>query len=162
MDFMTALTGAVVAIVGLTITILSTWAQAEKEANDLYDQMVRLRVEHPVVMARSRRWAPGTFAKVYGEGQESEPEWAIYYSYVELCLSYCNAVLVARHGWRMNRASFTHHHRPLIKLVMTEHNPIIEDLLKEGKFLSRYVKEFRAKLTAEGWDWREEHRKLAD
>ena len=159
---MTALIGVMVATVGLAITILTTWAQAEKEAADLYDQMVRVRVEHPFVMALSRRWSPGTFAKVYGEGQESEPDWTIYYSYVELCLSYCNAVLVARRGWRMNRASFTHHHGSLIKLIMTEHNPIIEDLLKEGKFVSRYVKEFRVKLTAAGWDWREEHRKLAD
>jgi len=160
MEITGAVIAAVVAIVGLAITVVTTWAQAEKEAGDLYDQMVRLRVEHPEVMALSRRWVPGTFARVYGERREPEASWVVYYSYVELCLAYCNAVLVARRGWRMNRSSFNVHHKPLLKLILTEHNPIIEELLKEGKYTSRYISEFRAQLTAEGWNWRDEYEKL--
>ncbi len=77
MELMAIIT-VIISVVGLSITIISAWVQAEKQVNDLYDQMVRFRTEHPEVMRLSRDWKPGHFAKVYGQATEEDTKWVIY------------------------------------------------------------------------------------
>ena len=154
----TTLLTVVFSVVGLILTIVNTWAQAERQAGSLYDQMVRFRIEHPEIMSLSRRWQPGFFEKVYSQERPDaeSASWILYYSYVELCLSYCNTVLAS--WWRFPPASYRHHHRPLVILTLTEHNPIIEDLMN-GPYLSNQIRQFR-KFQSEA-KWREKHLELA-
>ncbi len=162
MELVAVMFAIVAAMIGWAFTVLNMWAQTEREVSGLYDQLIRLRVAHPEVLPLSRKWVSGAFTSVYGQGCEPDEQMVIYYSYVELCISYCNAVLVARKGRRLNRSSYLHHHQPLVKLTLVEHYPIIEELSQEGKFISILIREFRDELTATGWNWREEHRKLAE
>ena len=152
-----AAAAVVVSAAGVAITLINAWAQAEKQVGDLYDQMVNYRADHPEVMHLSRKWGPGCFEEVYGQETEEDKQWVVYYSYVELCLGYCSIVLSSRR--RLPPGSFRGHHGPLVKLTLTEHNPIVEQLLTEP-CLSDLVRGFRKELAEEQWDWREEHRKL--
>ena len=157
MELMAIIT-VIISVVGLSITIISAWVQAEKQVNDLYDQMVKFRTEHPEVMRLSRDWKSGHFAKVYNQTTEKDKKWVIYYSYVELCIGYCNSVLTSR--WRLAPGSYHSQHRPLVMLILAEHNPIIEELVKD-EYISELIKGFRKERMDENIDWREAHRKLA-
>lgn len=152
----------VVGLVGLTFTLFAVRAQAAKEVSDLYDQVIRFRVEHPEVVALARQWKPGHFAKVYGPGDPADRPLVIYHAYVELCLSYCNATLLAWRGNRLSDTRFYGYHRLLMKQMLTENNPIIEDLLARGKYVSTHLVDFRQSLDVENWNWREEHQQLAN
>ena len=159
----TAIVAAVVSVVGAAVSVIysviTMRAQAQKEVGDLYDQMVKFRVEHPVVLRLSRKWEHGHWKRIYEQPRDTDDNWVAYYCYVELCIGYCNMVLSSR--LRLSRASYLHHHRQLVKLVLTENNPIIEDLLREGKYISEAVKGFRKEMEIEGWNWADEHKKLA-
>ena len=147
-----------ISLLGLMITAVNVWTQAERQVGNLYDQMVRYRTEHPEVMYLSRKWQADCFYKIYNQTNEHDKSWVIYYSYSELCIGYCNAVLSSR--WRLPPGSYRNQHQPLVKLTLTEHNIIIEQLVR-GDYISGQVKRFRLKLRKEGWDWQEEHRKIA-
>lgn len=162
MEVIIAVIGSAIALVGAAVTVVTMWSHTERQTGELYDKLVRLRIDHPVVMALSRRWSIDSLGKVYAEGQDLDPEFVIYYCYVELCLAYCNAVLVAHRGMRMNPGSFRYYHRPLMKLLLTENHPILEHLAQNGKYLSRLLMDFRNSLTSEGWNWEHEHRQLAE
>lgn len=155
MEIAAAIVVAIVSVVSVIITVVTVRSQAEKQVSDLYDQLVQFRIAHPEVMSLSRRWEPGCLARLYAPQQQVDPDWVVYYSYVELCLGYCNAVLSARRAWRLRGSSFTHHHKQLITLILTEHNPIVEHLATKGGFISRYIIDFREELQREGWNWRE-------
>lgn len=163
MELAAAIVTGVVSVVGALVAVVTVQGQAEKAVGDLYDQMVRFRVEHPEVLELSRKWASGNFAQVYGDGDAVDPRWVTYYSYFELCVGYCNSAILAWYGFRLGRRSFTHHHKPLIKLVLTENYPIMRDLLHgggEGKYLSVPLKKFMSMVEGEGWDWEREHELL--
>lgn len=167
-----AIIGAVVSIASATVAgilgylsirnaKLSQYAQAQKEAADAYDRMVSFRVAHPRVMQLSRDWTPDCFRYVYLQTPPNEnDEWVTYYSYVELCIGYCNAVLSARDQRLLSESSFSNHHKLLVKLLLTEHNPIITNLLEHGKYISMHVRRFRDELAAQGWNWNDEHNDL--
>ena len=123
----------IVSIVGALVAIVTVQGQAEKEVGDIYDQMVKFRVEHPEVLELSRKWQAGNFAKVYGDGGSLDPQWVTYYSYFELCIGYCNSSILAWYGFRLGRRSFKHHHKPLIKLVLTENYPILKTIQEDGE-----------------------------
>ena len=147
------------AIVSVTFGLISVRAQAKREVAVLYDQMVKFRIEHPEVLRLSRRWIQGHFRRVYEQSEPADEEWVTYYSFVELCLGYCNAVLLSKNS--IGKASYKHYHKRLVTLLLTEHNPIIEDLIREGKYISPRIRQFREELQHEGWNWQEEHAKLA-
>jgi hypothetical protein len=162
MEVTTALVGTFISITGTIITLSTVRSQAGKQIGDLYDQMVKFRSDHPEVMYLSRQWRSGYFAKVYGEGEPPDAKWALYYSYVELCIGYCNAAILARRGFRIGYTCFKHYHAPLIKLILTEHYPIVDDMISGGgEYICLYIKRFRKKLEKDGWDWAVQHSKLA-
>lgn len=167
-----AIVGAVVSIASATVAgifgylsirnaMQSRYAQAEKEAGDAYDRMVAFRVAHPAVMRLSREWQPGYFEKVYLQVDSNEgQEWVTYYSYVELCIGYCNIVLSAWYQGLLSKTAFESDHKLLIKLLLTENNPIVEDLIQESKYISRHIKRFREDVAQDGWSWSDEHKLL--
>ena len=163
MTSITSNISAIVAVLSATVSVIfgliAVRSRAQKEVGDLYDQMVKFRTEHPEVLRLSRNWTHDCWSKIYRQSNPDDIAWVIYYNFVELCLGYCNAVLFSKH-W-ISRSSYQNHHRPLIKLLLTEHNPIIEDLLQEGTYISPSIGKFRKELEREGWNWRKEHMKLA-
>ena len=152
---------AVVSIIGAIISIcfglITIRTQAYKEVNDRYDQMVKFRVDHPEVFHLARDWSPRFWHKIYDSKHPENVQWVIYYNYVELCLGYINSVLGSRRY--LTIAAYEHHHKYLVKLIIAEHNPMIEGLLKDS-YISPHIKQFRKKLESDGWDWSLEHRKL--
>ena len=147
----------IISLVGVSVTLMSAWSRAEKQVGELYDQMVRYRTKYPEVMFFSRQWKEDYFKNIYYQKSEDDKKWVIYYSYVELCLGYCNTVLLLR--WSLRPGSYRHQHKELIKLILTEHYPIIKDLLK-GPYISTLIKKFIEKQ--EDWNWKDEYRKLAE
>ena len=163
MTDITANISAIVAVVGAIVSVvfglIAVHSRAQKEVGDLYDQMVKFRTEHPEVLRLSRSWTHDCWSKVYIQSNSDDVSWVTYYNFLELCLGYCNTVLLSQH-W-LSRSSYLNHHKPLIKLLLTEHNPIIEDLLQESVYISPFIEKFRKELEQEGWNWREQHMKLA-
>lgn len=98
--------------------------------------------------------------KIYEEDSDNGNQWTHYYGYVELCIGYCNAVLYARKSNLIDRLSFNSQHKDLMKLLLTEHSPIIEDLCREGKYISILIRRFRQEMRDQGWNWEEQHRRL--
>ncbi len=146
------------AVVSVAFGMVAIRSQAHREASSLYQQMVKLRLENPEILKLSRQWTPANWQRVYEQSRPDDRPWVVYYSYVELCLDYCSTVLSARH--RLSRGAYKDHHKRLVKLLLTEHNPIIEDLLEEDKYISNHIMWFRKKLERDGWSWRDEHAAL--
>mgnify|MGYP001228348923 CR=1 FL=1 len=163
-----SVSSAVVAVIFGWLSIrnarLSTYAQTENEVETIYSNMVDFRVSHPVVMSLSRAWKPDKFSSVYNQGDETDDsQWVTYYSYAELCIGYCNMVLAAWYQGRMEKSSFLDHHRPLVKLLLTENYPLVENLISTGgKYLSNHIQSFVAEMSSEGWNWEQEHKLLAE
>ena len=163
MTNITSTISAIVAVIGAIVSVIFSLTtirnRAQKEVSDLYDQMVKFRTEHPEILRLSRSWTHDCWSKVYGQSTSDDVAWVTYYNFVELCLGYCNTVLFSQ-CW-LTRSSYQNHHKPLIKLLLTEHNPIIEDLLQEAVYISPSIGKFRKELEREGWNWRKQHMKLA-
>ncbi len=133
--------------------------QAHLEINDRYDRLMAFRVNHPEVLALSRRWSAGNFSRMYRQDNEEDRQWAIYYSYVELVLGFCNAVAYARERRLLDPGAYEAHYRPLMKLLLTVHQPLVSALLP-GPYVSAYIRDFWRTEEAAGWDWRAEHNAL--
>lgn len=159
-----ALMGAVVG--GLTALLIDRFAARRSEASEtrtirdtigaLYDKLVDYRERHPEVLLLSREWNAECMKRVYAQESDADRAWAIYYGYVELVLGYCNNVLIA-HREILSGASYEHHHRRLARLLVTEHLPIIQDLLDDGKYTSPLIWQFMEQEKKDGWDWNHEH-----
>ncbi len=110
------------------------------------------RLKHPEVFRLSRAWTPECLTKLYRQENDEERAWAIYVGYVELCISYCNAVLYARKRGQLEADIYTTHHEPLVKMLITEHFPIMRQFTQEG-FASTAIAEFIAQESKRGWNW---------
>lgn len=154
----------IAATISLVIGIIN-WRQShrtyqaarETRIEDLYDRLMDYRLKHPEVFALSRSWKPECITKIYSQVNESEKSWAIYIGYVELCISYCNAVLHAWKRGQLDRTVYKAQHEPLMKLLLTEHYPIVRQLTREGGFVSGSIAEFLQAMRKKGWDWELEY-----
>lgn len=171
-ETLAAVIGAVVSLLAAIVSTVfglvayrqsqdSQRAATESMVNGLYDRLMEFRVQHPQVLAATRQWTSDAIEHVYSPMNTSDHTWAIYYSYVELCIGYCNAVLSSVASGRLRRQIYEAQHESLVRLLLTENNPIVCDFLREGKYVSRYLVEFRQRLDREGWDWSREHTLLA-
>ncbi len=161
-----ALIAALVSLVVTLITIQqsrqSRAAATRSEIGNLYDQLVSYRQGHPEVLALSRTWQSSCIRLVYEQRSDEDRAWAVYYGYAELCLGYANEVLLGHRFGLLDSQSFELHHKHLVKLLLTEHLPIVSQLAcDEAKFVSPVIREFMSKMQAdEGWDWQREYESL--
>ena len=166
---MATIVGAIVSLFAALISVIfgvfsylqnqkAQRAQAEKDVSDAYNRLATFRIKHPEVLCFAREWQPGHFQKVYNQLEKEDHLWVIYYTYAELCIAYCNIVLSTNERGLLDKSSYEQHHKLLVKLLLTENNPIIEDLVNEGKYLSRHIGNFRKN---ENWNWKVEHELLA-
>jgi len=152
------------AIIGFLAYSLNRQAQrwqTQQSMDGLYSKLMDYRSAHPQVMPLSRQWEPRCFETLYHPETEEDKRWVLYYTYAEMCISFCNAVLSARRSRLVNRHAYEGQYKPLIKLLLTEHAPLIADLLHSGKYISAYMKEFYQELEREGWNWAKMHAELA-
>lgn len=135
--------------------------QVQQDISARYDKMVDYRLQHPEVLALARRWQNGCFSAIYTQATEEEKRWAIYYGYVELCISYCNTILYAKSRGLLDPDIYKSYHEPLIRLILAEHYPILSVIIRPGGYVARYLLEYVDTLRKKGWDWEAAHRKLA-
>lgn len=164
-----ALVAAVVsAVVALAVALAQLRQTKDSERNHVqrdigakYDRMVDYRLQRPEVLALARRWNHDCFAAIYDQTGPDGPAWAIYYGYVELVIFYCNAVLSARAKGLLNLDLYVSEHESLIRLLLAEHYPILSVIVRPGGYVTNYLVEHVAGLTAGGWDWKAAYANLA-
>ena len=156
-----ALLSAVFSFIALVQVRKNRKASAYTRISNLYDQLISFRIGHPEVLSLSRKWTSEKLRQVYDGSNKKNKQWVKYYTFVELCIGYCNAVIHARKRKLIGKDAYENQHKPLVKLLLTEHNPIIEDLVHEKKYISFHIRDFRQNLKKEeGWDWEEEYEEL--
>jgi hypothetical protein len=109
----------------------------------------------------SRQWSSRCFERIYQQRSDEDRQWALYYTYVELCLGFCNAVVYLARRGHLEAVAYEQQYARLVRLLLTEHNPLVEDLLMKPHFVSEFIRSFRNDLTRQGWDWEAEHQRLA-
>jgi hypothetical protein len=170
-EVLAAALGACVSLIGAVISTVfgivahrqskaSQFAAAESEIGNLYDNLMEFRATHPEVLPATRSWTSDKIANVYRQDSDEDRLWATYYSYVELCIGYCNSVLANRELDRLRAESYEGQHEKLVKLLLTENAPIIADFVAEGKYVSRYLLDVWNTYELGEWNWLEEHNLL--
>lgn len=158
-----ALIGATVAFVAAIASLwvgILNWRQSRRSygstvharIEDLYDRLVDYRLKHPEVFRLSRSWQPACIAKIYSQSDDEEKTWVVYFGYVELCVSFCNATLHARNRGLLDSVIYRDQLEPLVKLLVTEHLPAIKQITDEG-FASKTLVQFIAEMRQRGWNW---------
>ena len=135
--------------------------EAEKDIGSIYDMLIDYRLKHPEVLALSRKWEPDFIEKIYSQKSADDKQWVIYYGYIELCIGYCNAVLYYNSTGLLEKAAYELHHEPLVKLLVTEHFPIIYGLAKEEKYVSPNINKYIESKKNE-WDWEKEYQSITE
>jgi len=156
-----AVSSAIFAALALRLTKQAQRSEAHGAIGVLYDKVLDFRVAHPEMLRLSRQWSSRHFERIYQQRSDEDRQWALYYTYVELCLGFCNAVIYLSRRGHLEAAAYEQQYARLVRLLLTEHNPLIEDLLEKPHFISTYIRSFRDQLAREGWDWRTEHQRLA-
>ncbi len=156
-----AISSAIFALLALRLTKQAQRSEAHGAVGALYDKVLDFRVSHPEMLRLSRQWSARHFERIYLQRSDEDRQWALYYTYVELCLGFCNAVIYLSRRGSLEAAAYDQQYSRLVRLLLTEHNPLVEDLLEKPHFVSGYIRSFRDRLAQEGWDWRAEHQRLA-
>jgi hypothetical protein len=158
-----AASSGIFALASLLLTRRMQRAEIHREISGLYDRLMEVRLDHPEMLELGHSWTPGNLERVYRQGSAEDREWARYYTYVELCLGFCNAVLYARSKRLLTRDAFAGQYEPLVKLLLTEHYPILRDLLEAGgEYLSVNLKRLWHEAREAGWDWASQHAALLE
>ncbi|MCK4761182.1 MAG: hypothetical protein KAW12_03215 [Candidatus Aminicenantes bacterium] len=134
---------------------------AFKQVNNLYKKIKGFQTEHPKVSSLSGKWQPDIIHRVYNQSSEKDKQWAKYYTFVELCIGYCNTVLHARKRKLIDKNSYINQHEPFIKQLLRKHRLIIDDMVRKEKYISDYIKDFRQNLIEnKSWNRRTEHEEM--
>ena len=82
--------------------------------------------------------------------------------HVELCITYCNAVLHAKSKALLDSDVYEMEHEPLISLLLVEHYPILSLIVREDGYVTKYLVRHVEALRHGGWDWAEAHREFME
>lgn len=150
----------IIAFLAYSLNKQAERAQAQRAISESYDKLINYRSEHPEVLRLSYQWTEACFGYLYSQATDEEKKWVYYYNYAELCLNFINSVLYGRKSRLLDKGVYESQYGPLIKLLLTEHNPLISILLQNDKYISKYIKEYRQDIEKAGWQWSEMHRQL--
>ncbi len=156
------LSSAVIAVLAYSLNRQAHRAQADRAISESYNRLVDFRTEHPEVMRLSRLWKLHRFTTIYTEASEEAESWIHYYTYVELGVSFVNAVLYGQKTHLLDRHAYEGHYEPLVKLILTEHHPFFVSLLPASPYISSYIKNFIADQERKGWSWGDRHLALVE
>jgi hypothetical protein len=102
--------------------------------NGEYNRMVAYRLEHPEVVQLAEEWKSGKLDHL-----AKDREAAKYYSYGELCISFCTVCLYHRTSNSISKSDFENYYSGLMDLVATENRAFFEDIVK-NKYCAREFK----------------------
>jgi hypothetical protein len=156
------------AVVGIVLGIVSArqdrraqQVEAYRAVHELYDRMIQRKFEHPEFLSHARAWDNSKMACVFAPAAPCDGEWSRYYTFVELCVGFANAVLQARSCKLMGETDYEHQWERLVRLVVTEHYPIIRGFMDEGPYLSQYLRDYLQTAPIQRkWDWMKQHQRL--
>lgn len=125
-----AVASAAFAIVSRRHSQRAMRGEASRLIARLYDECSQRRFEYPELLSMACHWRPEYLARIYEPGgpPPNGAGWARYYAYVELGLSYCNAVLDAHANRLMDEESYAGYHARLVRLFVVENFPIVSQL----------------------------------
>jgi len=106
--------------------------------NGEYNRMVTYRLDHPEVLETAKVWGKGDLDKI-GKVKEITR----YYSYGELCISFCSVCLYHRKKNLISRDDFENYYSGLINLVATDNTAFFEDVAS-GKYCPQEFKDWFA------------------
>lgn len=106
-----------------------------QRTNIIQDTVV-YRMEHPEVMLTALRWREGDLAKI---GAGADVEMTRYYSYGELCVSFCTVCLYHLNSKSISQSDFDGYYKGLMNLMAHENTLFFDEIVKE-KYCA---KEFR-------------------
>lgn len=149
---------AILGVLAFALTRSTSRNAAERAIGDLYLHIARLRVEHPEILSVARSWEEQDWARLYAS-DASAYKVVRYYSYVELCLEFCNTALRARKNRLITGKDFTAHYESLVRYAIVENWPIINQM-RDASYLSPYVRQEISRTESTGWDWAAKHEKL--
>lgn len=154
------LSSGVIAFLAYSLNRQAEHAQTQRSISDSYQRLIDFRSQHPEVMQLSHLWTNECFEKLYAHPKTENTRWVYYYTYVELCFRFISAVLYGKKSKLLDKGLFEAEYKPLVKLLLTENDPLVASLLPQAKYISSYIKAFRLELEKEGWDWSKMHREL--
>jgi hypothetical protein len=146
------LSSGVVGYLAFSLSKQNQRSSVQRSIEDLYEHLMEFRSLHPEVLKLSSQWSVDCFARVYRQSNAGDRQWALYYTYAELSLGFCNSVLYGRKVRALDRAVFNGYYQPLLKMVLTEHYPFLASAL-DGPYISRLVRDFVRELEKAGWNW---------
>lgn len=149
----------VIAWIQLRQGLDSQRAQSQLDISTKYDRMVDYRLEHPEVLSLARHWRRECWDAVYDQKSDADRQWAYYYGYIELCVTYCNAVLHSKAKGFLDPDVYEYEHEPLIRLLLVEHYPILSEIARPGGYVTKYLVDHIQRLRKRDWDWENEHRR---
>jgi len=122
-----------------------------------YNKIAGYRLAHPEVLETAAKWRKGNLAKV-GEDREITK----YYSYGELCISFCTVCLHHRRNNSMSMADYENYYSGLMHSLATENRAFFEDVVSEKECAREFKKWFsqwkgktdaRSKRSNVGFNW---------
>ena len=130
---------------------------AQQEITAKYDRMVDYRLLKPEVLSLAHSWTPVRFGAIYDQKSDDDRGWAYYYGYIELAITYRNAVPARKSKGLLDREAYEMEHERLIRLLLVERYPTLSLIVREDGYVTKCVVEHVAALRAGGWDWSNEH-----
>jgi len=120
------------------------------QINNMQEKLFKFQLDHPEVLSLGRQWSSDKISRVYQQDTAEDRQWAIYYTFIELCIAYCNTVLYAKNRKLLDILAYQQQHEPMVKLILREHQSIIDDLMRDNRYVSLYLKEFKDLLVKTG------------
>jgi len=153
-DVIVLLASAVVVLlsVGVMAVLWATYFSREKrerktgiteQINKMQDKIFKFRSDHPEILSLGKQWNAENLEKVYRQSNDEDVRWAKYYTFVELCVAYCNTVLYAKNKNLIELLAFFQQYEPIVKLILTEHKQVIDDMVRDNKSVSDYFIKYR-------------------
>ncbi len=155
-----ALVTAGMGVFAFRLSRASSRYAARRAIGDLASSLAAFRAQYPEVMSVARGWSPESWDVLFAAPTTEETARLVrYYSFVEIGLEFCNTTLGAYAEGNLSREAFDRHYRPLVRLFVTEHWPMISNLL-QNPYLSAYLRDEIAAGRASGWDWASQHQDM--
>jgi hypothetical protein len=111
----------------------STNAGSYIRLNEEYNRAVVYRLEDPEVLATGARWKKGDLALI---GMAATEDMTRYYSYGELCVSFCTVCLYHLKSKQISESDFDEYYRGLMTLMAHENTLFFEEIAAQ-KYCAR-------------------------
>ena len=125
----------------------STNADSFVQISAEYSKVVTYRLEHPEVLETGAKWQKGDLGKI-----GTDRDITRYYSYGELCISFCTICLHHRKSNSISKADSDSYYSGLMDSVASENRVFFEDMVNERGCAEEFKRWFlQWKKRANAW-----------